>query len=180
MNKSASLFDLPYAPGRCCRRPGGKRRSLMEQIASRNQDFRCIRCKNSVSSDPIVAGVNNRNHCPYCLHSKHVDLLRSGDRLAACKAEMRPVGLTLKQRHKKYASEDSGELMLIHRCSDCGKVSINRIAADDDYDRIMEVYEKSIREQDQIRKEIENQPIRLLGPNDRSIVQRQLWGGSRS
>jgi DNA-directed RNA polymerase subunit RPC12/RpoP len=150
--------------------------SLIEQIHSKNQDFRCIRCKNHVSSDPILAGVNNRNHCPYCLHSRHVDWRKAGDRMAACKAEMRPVGLTLKLSPKKYASENSGELMLVHQCADCGKLSINRIAADDDYDRILEVYEASLQNGMQFQEEMREVQIRFLGPQDRQTIVCQLWG----
>ena len=49
--------------------------------------FTCIHCKREISSDPILSGVNNRNHCPYCLHSRHVDLYQAGDRLNACKGD---------------------------------------------------------------------------------------------
>jgi hypothetical protein len=46
--------------------------------------------------------VRNRNHCPYCLWSRCLDLFRAGDRLSACKAPMQPVGLALKHTRKKY------------------------------------------------------------------------------
>src|SRR5512139_2755149 len=95
-------------------------------------DFRCLACGYLVSAQPVVSGVHNRNHCPYCLWSRHLDLYEAGDRLAACKAGMRPVGLTLKRSRDKYGGQAAGELMLVHQCSECGKLSINRIAADDD------------------------------------------------
>jgi len=56
---------------------------------------------------------------------------------------MRPVGLTLKRAANKYAHREQGELMLIHLCEDCGKVSINRIAADDDDGEILSILETS-------------------------------------
>ena len=37
-------------------------------------DFQCNHCKNYVSANMAFSEVINRNHCPYCLHSKHVDL----------------------------------------------------------------------------------------------------------
>src|SRR4030065_2106742 len=81
--------------------------------------FRCCYCRAFVHTLPRLAGVKNRNHCPYCLWSRHVDLLQAGDRMSACKAIMQPIGLTVKQGRNKYGNYRSGELMLIHRCY-CG------------------------------------------------------------
>src|SRR5271157_3828196 len=97
--------------------------------------FECLHCHASVGIASILAG--NRNHCPYCLWSKHVDLNRVGDRLSACKVGMLPIGLTLKRTLKKYCSGKGGELMLIHRCVACASLSINRMAADDDADTVL-------------------------------------------
>ncbi len=94
-------------------------------------DFKCAHCHVFVSSAHLISGVNNRNHCPYCLWSCHLDLYAAGDRLSACKAPMRPIGLTMKTGRNKYQRESRGELMLVHQCTDCGTLSINRIAADD-------------------------------------------------
>ena len=96
-----------------------------------------------VSTARLLSGVGNRNHCPYCLHSRHLDWQRAGDRLAACKGSMQPVGLTFKQIRKKYGAAH-GELMLVHRCTECGKLSINRIAADDDSETMLVIYQHSL------------------------------------
>ena len=101
-------------------------------------DYQCLQCRYRVTMQSLYSGVNNRNHCPYCLHSKHVDLYAPGDRLAACKGLMKPVGITFKHIRKKYQCR--GEMMLVHQCLDCGAVSINRIAADDIADVIYQVY----------------------------------------
>lgn len=138
--------------------------------------FRCVNCGAHVITDPLFAGVLNRNHCPYCLWSRHLDLLESGDRLCACKAPMQPIGLTLKQSCKKYAREDSGELMLIHACVDCASLSINRIAADDLTEHIYTVYEQSLKMIENILRRIDGQKIRLLAENDRMLVQARLFG----
>jgi hypothetical protein len=103
-----------------------------------NPDFKCVHCHALVISDRRYSGVQHRNHCPYCLWSRHLDHARAGDRLSACKAQMRPVGLTEKRVHKKYGPQ-RGELMLIHQCQACGKISINRIAADDDAQALEEI-----------------------------------------
>jgi hypothetical protein len=65
-------------------------------------DFRCAYCRGWVSSASFVSGVHNRNHCPYCLWSRHLDLYAAGDRLSACKAPMQPVALTRKPGRGKY------------------------------------------------------------------------------
>ena len=97
-----------------------------------NADFTCKNCGRFVTASSMISGVVHRNHCPYCLHSRHVDLFEAGDRLCACKSLMAPVGLTLKRTRDKYARQRGGELMLVHRCTHCGELVINRIAADDD------------------------------------------------
>jgi len=93
--------------------------------------FKCVSCKNWVNGSRESSGVNNRNHCPLCLVSLHVDLIKTGDRLATCRSRMVAIGLTFKKVNKRYPGEAQGELMLIHRCTGCGKININRVAGDD-------------------------------------------------
>ena len=45
-----------------------------------------------------------------------------GDRKSNCQSKMKPLGLTCRS---------DGELMVVHRCLNCGKISYNRIAGDD-------------------------------------------------
>ncbi len=141
-----------------------------------NDDFYCTHCHHLVPTSYLVAGVHNRNHCPYCLWSRHLDLFKAGDRLCACKGAMRPIGLTLKQAGKKYPGKSQGELMLIHRCTDCGDLSINRIAADDDNDLIYEIFERAFQLDRHERQQIADSAIQLLQPADASLVQYRLWG----
>ncbi len=106
--------------------------------------FRCRQCNMLVTMQSMLSGVKNRNHCPYCLWSRHVDLYEAGDRLSACRSPMEPIGLTVKQRQNKYGIGNTGELMLIHHCEVCDKFSINRIAADDISDKLLEVFHASV------------------------------------
>lgn len=138
--------------------------------------FRCIHCGAHVVTSPLYAGVLNRNHCPYCLWSRHLDLFAAGDRLCACKAPMRPLGLTLKQSRKKYVREDGGELMLIHACIECNNLSINRIAADDLTDQIYEVYLQSLDLKKEIRRQLASRQILLLSENHKRLMQARLFG----
>jgi hypothetical protein len=134
-------------------------------------DFRCANCGVLVSSMHLLSGVNNRNHCPYCLWSFHLDLYSAGDRLSACKAGMKPIGLTLKRSRNKYQSEPRGELMLVHACVNCATISINRIAADDDPETILSVFQSSL------KFRFSNlQDVTLLDEEDAEVVHTQLFG----
>jgi hypothetical protein len=138
------------------------------------EGFQCAHCRVYVSSNPRLAGVTNRNHCPYCLWSRHLDLFAAGDRLAACRQNMRPVGLALKHSVKKYGSPEQGELMLVHECLECGKVSFNRIAADDVAENLLEVFEGSIAAGTPAR--LERSGLHVLGPDEKSLVVERLFG----
>jgi hypothetical protein len=145
-----------------------------------NVDFRCIHCKAYVVANAVFAGVKHRNHCPYCLWSRHMDLKVPGDRLSACKAKMRPLGLTLKLSPRRY-NQRAGELMLCHQCTDCGKISINRIAADDDSERLYALLLVGDRlmpdsPPDQVYPASSMDFIRFLGIGDRSLVYARLFG----
>ena len=141
-----------------------------------NADFKCHHCGAYVSAARALAGVVNRNHCPYCLWSRHLDLFEPGDRLAACKAPMRPVGLTIKRSQDKYARAASGELMLVHFCADCGHLSINRIAADDVPETIMEVFHYSRELPGWLRQKMVQSGISPLGDESLDIIFGQLYG----
>ncbi len=146
------------------------------KIGDLSGDFVCVHCGAFVSAMTALSGVRNRNHCPRCLSSRHLDLFEAGDRLSACKARMRPVGLTLKRSAKKYAGRVPGELMLVHQCEDCGKVSINRIAADDDSDLILSVLEQSTRLDPRTRGLLMNDGVQPLAASQVGLVQQCLFG----
>ena len=133
--------------------------------------FQCQNCNFNIKTIGNI-GTKNRNHCPKCLFSKHVDEIHSGDRASDCQSLMEPIGLTFKKsRIDKYGKEIQGELMLVHKCKNCKKVSINRIAADDDSKKILEIFEDSIKKE---ILDIEN--IRFLKEKDRAEIEKQLFG----
>ena len=86
---------------------------------STTETFICRNCGKTVL--PPESGGTERNHCPDCLWSLHVDL-RTGDRRCGCRGEMEPISVWVKK---------SGEWAIIHRCRNCGFIRTNRIAADD-------------------------------------------------
>ena len=164
------VMDMINLGGRRHNRPrsGWERRLQMEA-----EGFQCTHCRAYVSANRMLAGVQNRNHCPYCLWSRHLDLYVAGDRLAACREKMKPVGLALKQTAKKYGP-GWGELMLVHECQECGKVSLNRIAADDVAETLFEVYRGSCA--GSLQTHLEDSGLRVLGPEEEEIVLKRLFG----
>jgi hypothetical protein len=148
----------------------------MKYSASSFGDFRCAHCHNLVSAAHLLSGVNNRNHCPYCLWSCHLDLFAAGDRLSACKGQMKPIGLTMKKSRNKYRLESRGELMLVHECIECGTLSINRIAADDVPENILIVFQDSFLYSKQMHQRCEGQGIVMLDEGATEMVRQQLYG----
>jgi DNA-directed RNA polymerase subunit RPC12/RpoP len=139
-------------------------------------DFVCLACRNFVSAEAALSGAHNRNHCPYCLSSRHLDLYKAGDRLSACKAHMRPMALTLKRTGKKYNQPNQGEMMLIHLCDECGKLSINRIAADDDIKAVLEIFEGSRKLDTEMKSLLTQAGISILEAGDGRLVRERLLG----
>jgi hypothetical protein len=84
----------------------------------------CAHCGKSFSE--LAPGTKNRNHCPFCLYSVHLDKV-VGDRAAHCFGQMEVIG--------KFRRPNMEEI-LIHRCLKCGKVSNNRVAGDDDAEEV--------------------------------------------
>lgn len=87
--------------------------------------FTCKVCGREIL--PEGAGSDHRNHCPYCLSSVHVDN-EPGDRASACHGVMEPISVWVRK---------NGEWAVIHRCTVCGKMGSNRIAADDNPMKLM-------------------------------------------
>ncbi len=139
------------------------------------EGFVCTHCGAHVVTSAVWSGVQNRNHCPFCLWSRHLDWLSPGDRLSACKSPMRPLGVTAKSTRNKYGPA-GGELMLIHECVECEKLSINRLAADDDPETIYGIFTHSMEHASQWMVKLEASGIRLLNSGDRGTVCRQLFG----
>lgn len=64
--------------------------------------------------------------------------------------------------------------MLIHECVECGSFSINRIAADDDPDSILDVFNDSLSLSRQLLVRCEEQGIMVL--MDLESIYTQLFG----
>lgn len=97
----------------------------MAKFIARNDPFVCGNCQRQV--EPIKFGGSYRNHCPFCLWSKHVDGPIPGDRSSSCGGLMEPIGVQTRR---------TGEYVLVHKCVKCGFERYNRVAGDDDMELI--------------------------------------------
>ena len=92
-------------------------------------------CQHCGAKIPTAApGTKNRNHCPHCLWSLHLDTT-PGDRKSACKAPMQPIAVTV---------QVNGEWSIIHRCTSCRALNINRIAGDDNEFQLLSLAAKPL------------------------------------
>ncbi len=92
-----------------------------------NDAFTCKVCGRLMT--PEGAGSEHRNHCNNCLSSLHIDN-EPGDRESDCRGIMESIGVWVRK---------NGEWAIIHRCKRCGKLSSNRIAADDNPMKLMSI-----------------------------------------
>jgi hypothetical protein len=101
-----------------------RRKPLYTQ--SSEEVFKCRHCRRFVC--PLPYGGHHRNHCPFCLYSRHVDDRKPGDRMSSCGASMEPTG---------YFQRPNGEYVIVHHCMGCDIERFNRIGADDDFDLVL-------------------------------------------
>ena len=95
---------------------------MARRFQKKVESFLCDNCGCSVDGNGFT------NHCPRCLWSKHVDVF-PGDREAECSGMMEPVGV-----------ENRGSnTALVHRCVLCGHTTRNKLAADDNFEMVLEI-----------------------------------------
>ena len=96
----------------------------MKRFNELDEGFICENCHKEVK--PL--GYSSRDHCPYCLYSKHVDI-NPGDRLNPCKGLLKP------KKKKKYKDT----YKIVYKCNKCNKLHKNIIAKDDDMNEIIKI-----------------------------------------
>ena len=88
---------------------------MEEKLFKKNDNsFICEHCGKEV----LPLGYSSRDHCPFCLWSKHLDI-NPGDRANECKGAMEPIRVE-PDRRRGY--------IIIHRCTKCGEIGRNRAA----------------------------------------------------
>ena len=93
-----------------------------------DEEFICEKCGNKVEK----LGYTCRNHCPTCLHSKHVDV-NPGDRQEKCHGLLEPIGLEMNNK-KGY--------VIIFKCRKCGAIRKNKSAEDDNMELLIQLSAK--------------------------------------
>lgn len=102
---------------------------------------------------PGGAGSGHRNHCPNCSYSVHLDN-KPGDRSSECHGRMEPIGVWVRK---------NGEWAIIHRCKICGKISSNRVAADDNPMKLTALALRPFSSQTISQNDIKNMTITMEG-----------------
>ena len=96
----------------------------MKRFNMIDEDFICENCNQKVNK----LGYTARDHCNYCLYSKHVDIL-PGDRKNTCHGLLKPIGI------EKYKDT----YKIIYQCEKCHEYHKNIMADDDNMDLIIEL-----------------------------------------
>ena len=96
----------------------------MKKFSKNDDEFICENCGKQVSK----LNYTSRDHCPYCLYSKHVDI-NPGDRKNTCLGLLKPIDIEkFKDTYK-----------IIYKCEKCKEIHKNIIANDDDYNEILNI-----------------------------------------
>ena len=82
-----------------------------KRFTKNDAGFVCVHCGQTV--EPL--GYTSRNHCPFCLWSRHVDVL-PGDRANSCGGAMEPIRVE-PDRRRGY--------VIVHRCTVCGRTDVS-------------------------------------------------------
>lgn len=101
---------------------------MVKKFTHVNEGFKCEVCGHV--NPP--ASSTCRNHCVKCLCSKHVDI-NPGDRAALCGGIMRPVDIEITRDEMSS---------IIFECEKCKKKGKNKIASDDDREKLLQILEK--------------------------------------
>ena len=161
--------------GRNCNVPCPATMKRMDNVTESR--FECCYCSLEVTPSPSM-GSKHRNHCTHCLWSKHVDTT-PGDRASSCRGCMEPIGVTLKHEGQdKYGREKLGDVMLVHHCTACNAINLNRIAADDPEDLIVSIFEKSASLPQATKDDLAAQNISLVAEKEKSLLLERLFGKS--
>ncbi|MDO4996002.1 MAG: RNHCP domain-containing protein [Bacilli bacterium] len=96
----------------------------MKKFNMIDENFICEHCGKEVKKAEYTA----RDHCPYCLYSKHVDI-NPGDRENTCRGLLKPIGVEkFKDTYK-----------IIYKCEKCNQEHKNIMANDDDMQEIIRI-----------------------------------------
>ncbi|MBQ6134687.1 MAG: RNHCP domain-containing protein [Bacilli bacterium] len=96
----------------------------MKAFHELDEGFICENCGRKV----VPLEYSSRDHCPYCLYSKHVDI-QPGDRQNSCRGFLKPIDV------EKYKDT----YKIIYQCEKCGDIHKNIMAKDDDLNEVIRI-----------------------------------------
>jgi len=96
----------------------------MKKFTMKNEEFVCENCGKMISKASYTA----RDHCSYCLYSKHVDI-NPGDRKNDCKGLLKPIKV------EKFKNS----FKIIYKCEKCNTIHKNIMSEDDNMDLIIDL-----------------------------------------
>ena len=99
----------------------------MKNFYMRDEQFICENCSKEV--DRLLYSA--RDHCPFCLYSKHVDI-NPGDRQNNCLGLLKPIDI------EKFKNS----YKIIYQCKKCHQLHKNIMADDDDMNSIISLSTK--------------------------------------
>ena len=94
-----------------------------KKFKMRDESFTCEYCHQEIK--PL--GYTARDHCPYCLYSKHVDN-NPGDRANNCQGLLKPIAID---------NAPKGKYKIVYQCTKCNTKKRNITATDDNQDIIL-------------------------------------------
>lgn len=100
----------------------------MKKFLKLDDEFICDNCFKKVEK----LNYTSRDHCPFCLFSKHVDI-NPGDRANTCFGLLIPIDI------EKF--KDS--FKIIYKCNKCNIIHKNIMARDDNFDEIINIQQKN-------------------------------------
>jgi len=96
----------------------------MKKFRHLDEAFICENCNKHV--EKLV--YTSRDHCPFCLYSKHVDIY-PGDRTNNCQGMLKPIGI------EKFKDT----FKIVYKCEKCNEIHKNIMANDDNMDLIIKL-----------------------------------------
>ena len=96
----------------------------MKRFNMIDDEFVCENCGEIVNKLKYSA----RDHCPFCLFSKHVDI-NPGDRANDCCGLLVPIDI------EKYKNT----YKIVYKCSKCNQIHKNIMAIDDNMEKIIDL-----------------------------------------
>lgn len=96
----------------------------MKRFTMIDEPFTCENCHKKIEKLNYTA----RDHCPYCLYSKHVDIL-PGDRQNTCHGLLKPIDI------EKYKNT----YKIIYKCLKCNQIHKNIMANDDNFNEVIKL-----------------------------------------